>query len=315
MKKIALLLTLMLIATFGSFAQSYQEVVYLDDGTILKGIILEQVPNDYLKIETSSGKIYTIDMRKVEKITKERPRTNTQSYNRSTPVERRNTQNYNRSTQNYNRSTQSPTRRQYNNNQYTYSRNSPIISQPYNDDYDYYGDYSYFPNRGYKGFIDLGFSFGTNTRININDRNRSYTESTGGVHRFEFSTSHGFFLSPYFFLGAGAGIHFYTGYSDDDGNYQSFDEVDLAIPIFAHVRTHFIDKKVSPFVDVKLGYSVSEITGAYFSPSVGCRFMTGSRSAFWISMGYTLQHSGEDYYNYNTSTNFDAFSVKIGWDF
>ena len=320
MKKITILLTLMLITTFGSFAQNYQEVVYLNDGSILKGIIIEQVPYDYLKIETSSGKIYTIDMRNVEKITKERQQANVQSSNRSAPVENRSTQSYNRSTQNNNRNTQSPTRRQYNNNQYTYqnTRTSPAKSQSYDDDYyDDYRDYSYFPNSGYKGFIELGFSFGTNTRIKVNNRNTSHSESTGGVHRVEFSTSHGFFFNPYVFLGIGVGLHFYTGYNDDDGNYQSFDEVDMAIPIFAHFRTHFIDKKVSPFIDVKFGHSVHEITGAYFSPSVGCRFAKGSRSVFWFSAGYSLQISNEDidYSNYKASANFDAFSLKLGWDF
>jgi len=305
MKKITILFVLFFATTFCSIAQDYQEVVHLTDGSIIKGFILEQVPDDYLKIETASGKIYIIEMYEVEKITKERTRARTQSQTQM----RTQTQ------------AQSVNRRQYS-NQYNYpgDRNTRRESQRYyNDDYDDYNDYydnkqySFFPNKGYKGFIELGFSYGTNSSVKYNNQKTNF----GGVHRFEFSTSHGFFISPYAFLGLGAGIHFYTGYSDDDGNYQSFDEIDLAIPIFAHVRTHFIDKKVSPFVDVKLGYSVHEITGTYFSPSVGCRFSKGSRSAFWISMGYTLQQSSEevDYYGYKVSTNFDAFSIKVGWDF
>ena len=347
MKKITILLTLMFITTFGSFAQSYQEVVYLNNGSILKGNIIERVPFNYLKIETSSGKIYKIDMREVEKITTERQQVNTQSSNRSAPVENRSTQSYdrsaqsydrstqsynrntqsydrsaqsyNRNTQSYDRSAQSPTRRQYNNNQYTYqnTRALPAENQSYNDDsyYDNYSDYSYFPNSGYKGFIELGFSFGTNTRVKADYGYRSRTETVGGVHRFEFSTSHGFFFNPYFFLGVGAGIHFYTGYTDENDNYQSFDEVDVALPIFANIRSHFTDSKASPFIDVKLGYSVHEITGTYFSPSVGCRFAKGSRSAFWVSMGYTLQQSKEEYSGFKTSTDFNAFSIKLGWDF
>ena len=288
MKKITLLLTLLIIATFSTIAQDYQEEVYLTDGSIIRGFILEQVPNDYLKIETTRGRILIIEMDEVEKISKVRPRA------------------------------QSSNRRQYT-NQYnnTNSRASSRYRQNYyEDDYDDYYDnrrYSSFPNKGYKGFIDLGFSFGTNSNVKYNNQKIDF----GGVHRLEFSTSHGFFISPYVFLGLGAGLHFYTGYSDDDGNYQSFDEIDLAIPIFAHIRTHFIDKKVSPFVDMKLGHSVHEITGTYFSPSVGCRFAKGSRSAFWFSLGYTLQQSSEvvDYYGYNATTNFDAFSIKVGWDF
>ena len=312
MKKIIILLTLMFITTFGSFAQSYQDVVYLYDGRILKGVIIERIPLDYLKIETSSGRIYTIDMREVEKITQERQQVNTQSTNINAPVE-------NRSTQSYNRSTQSPTRIQYYNNQYTDQniRTSPSTNQSYVDDYYYdnISDYAYFPNRGYKGFIELCFSYGTNSRLNFNYGNRSHSESIEGVHRFEFSTSHGFFFSPYFFLGAGIGIHYYTGYTDENDTYQSFDKVDTALPIFANIRSHFTDSRVSPFIDVKLGYSFDKITGTYFSPAVGCRFANGSRSAFWISMGYTLQQSKEEYSSNKSSTNFDAFSMKLGWDF
>ena len=307
MKKIITLFILLFISTFECFAQNYQEVVYLNDGSIFRGIILEQVPNDFLKIETSNGKIYFIDMEDVEKITKERARTNSQVNTINAQADNRNTQSY--------RNTQSTARRQNNTYNYQGLRGTSSQRQNYYVD-DYYDDgryYSYFPNTGYKGFIELGYSFGTNSSVKYNNQKINF----GGVHRLEFSTSHGVIISPYAFIGLGAGIHFYTGYSDDDGYYQSFDEIDLAIPIFAHVRTHFLDKKVSPFVDVKLGYSVHEITGTYFSPSVGCRFSKGSRSAFWISMGYTLQQSSEknDYYGYKVSTNFDAFSIKLGWDF
>ncbi|MDR2913876.1 MAG: hypothetical protein LBV74_03425 [Tannerella sp.] len=277
MKRITILFILFLAATFGSIAQDYQEVVYLTDGSIIKGFIIEQVPNDYLKIETPSGKVYLIEMYEVERIAKERPRTGTQN-NRG---------------QNINQ-------RDYNNN-----RNSAKYRQNYDeDDYDYYRDYSYFPNKGYKGFIDIGFSFGTKTKID------SY--SYDGDNRFEFSTSHGYFFSPYLFIGAGFGVHFYTGYNYD-GDYHSYDsdESFVEIPIFAHIRSHFIDKKVSPFADVKLGYSVYDATGPYFTPSVGCRFAKGSRSAFWLSLGYTIQQFDQ----YNADIYCDAFSMKVGWDF
>jgi len=320
MKTFAISFILFFAATFSSIAQNYQEIVHLTDGSIIKGIILEQVPNDYLTIETASGRVYTIEMYEVEKITKERSRTNTPSNNRST---------------------QSVNRQQYSNNQYNYPNNrgrrqnnysnnrtsTQRQSYYYDDDYyddDYYDDgrdYSYFPNRGYKGFIDLGFSFGTSSNIEIGNQSEKYNK---GDNRLEFSTSHGIFFNPYIFAGLGAGIHFYTGYNDDDGEYQSYDEVGYVIPIFAHVRSHFIDAKASPFVDVKLGYSVNDLKGTYFSPSVGCRFAKGSRSAFWIGMGYSLQKANENLIYYwgsgnssrtKASATLNAFSLKIGWDF
>jgi hypothetical protein len=267
-------------------AQDYQEVVYLTDGSIIKGFIIEQVPDDYLKIETASGKIYTIEMYEVEKIIKERQRSRTQTNRR-----------------------QNIDRYRYNsNNRYNDRYSSRNRSDYYDDEYDYdeYKNYSYFPNRGYKGFIDLGYSYGTESKIG------SYSFS--GEDRVEFSTSHGILINPYFFVGLGMGFHYYTGYHDgDDYYYYDDDNAVIEIPIFGHIRSHFIDKRVSPFADVKLGYSVYDVTGLYFSPSVGCRFAKGSRSAFWISLGYTVQQIDESYYNTSASSN--AVSLKIGWDF
>ena len=307
MKKITLLFALLLATTFGSFAQDYQETVYLTDGSIIKGFILEQVPDDYLKIETASGKIYIIDMYEVEKITKERPRTRTQTQTQTQAQTRTRTQPRTQPrTQ-----TQSVNRRQYN-NQYNYpgSRNTRRESQRYyeddDDDYTNYNNrqYSSFPNKGYKGFIDLGFSYGTKSNVGDYEMN--------GENRLEFSTSHGYFFSPYFFLGLGVGFHFYTGYNYE-GEYYSYDEVLVEIPIFAHARFHFLDKKVSPFADIKLGYSVYDVTGTYFSPSLGCRFAKGSRSAFWFSLGYSVQFIDDSYYD--SSARSEAFSIKVGWDF
>ncbi len=54
-------------------AQGLQEVVYLKNGSIIRGIIIEQVPNESLKIQTNDGNIFAYNMSEVEKITKEPP--------------------------------------------------------------------------------------------------------------------------------------------------------------------------------------------------------------------------------------------------
>ena len=74
MKKIlALFLSVMLFSiTLAAFAQeNYQDVVYLKNGSIIRGIIIEQVPNESLKIQTKDGSIFAYEMTEVEKITKE----------------------------------------------------------------------------------------------------------------------------------------------------------------------------------------------------------------------------------------------------
>ncbi len=76
------LLLLMLTLTAASvLAQSKQEVVYLKNGSIVRGTIIEQVPGKNLKLETADGSVFVYDMTDVEKITKEEPKkSQTSSY-------------------------------------------------------------------------------------------------------------------------------------------------------------------------------------------------------------------------------------------
>ncbi|MDQ7815388.1 MAG: hypothetical protein RDU14_00010 [Melioribacteraceae bacterium] len=72
MKKI--ISTLIMIVFFVSFvaAQSqYIEVIYLKNGSMLKGIIVESIPNKSVKIQTKDGNIFSYNIDEVEKITKE----------------------------------------------------------------------------------------------------------------------------------------------------------------------------------------------------------------------------------------------------
>lgn len=56
------------------FAQQWVEVVYLKNGGQVRGVIIEQVPNETLKIQTADGSIFVYKMSEVEKITKEQPK-------------------------------------------------------------------------------------------------------------------------------------------------------------------------------------------------------------------------------------------------
>jgi len=53
-----------------AFAQESVDVVYLLDGSIIRGAIIEQVPNQSLKIQ-SGANLFVFQMDKIEKITKE----------------------------------------------------------------------------------------------------------------------------------------------------------------------------------------------------------------------------------------------------
>lgn len=80
MKKVLILLAFLLGCSILSYAQTKMtDVVYLKNGSIIKGIIVEQVPNQSMKVKTSDGSIFNFQMNEIEKITKEensRPRSN-----------------------------------------------------------------------------------------------------------------------------------------------------------------------------------------------------------------------------------------------
>lgn len=52
-------------------AQTLVDVVYLKNGSIIRGVIIEQVPNESLKVQTRDGSVFFYAMAEVEKIGKE----------------------------------------------------------------------------------------------------------------------------------------------------------------------------------------------------------------------------------------------------
>jgi opacity protein-like surface antigen len=72
MKKLFFTLILLTL-TLTAFSQNYyRDIVHLKNGSIIKGIIIEQVPNKQIKIETADGSIYVYEMNDFENMTKEK---------------------------------------------------------------------------------------------------------------------------------------------------------------------------------------------------------------------------------------------------
>jgi hypothetical protein len=62
-----------IINSFSIYAQGeMQDVVYLKNGSIIKGTIIEQIPNESIKIETNEGSIFVYKIEEVSKIIKEK---------------------------------------------------------------------------------------------------------------------------------------------------------------------------------------------------------------------------------------------------
>ena len=219
-------------------AKELQDVVYLKNGSIIRGTIIEQVPNESLKIKTADGSVFVYEISQVDKYAKEEPVLKSKGLN-------------------------------------------PRV-------------------KGYRGWVETGGAVGL---------------GTFGDGVFTFSTSHGYQFSPYFFLGAGIGVDYHFGWET------------VFMPIFANARAYFIDGKISPFMDVKIGYSPVDDSGLfYFTPSVGVSFGTSKKCAVNLSIGYNLQRvmmyvyryvPEYDHYNllYDSRESLHGLSFKLGFEF
>ena len=67
-----IILTVALLIASTSFAQtSYQDVVYLRNGSVIRGMIIEQIPGKTIKIETADRNVFVFTYDEIEKISKE----------------------------------------------------------------------------------------------------------------------------------------------------------------------------------------------------------------------------------------------------
>ena len=132
---------------------------------------------------------------------------------------------------------------------------------------------------GYQPFIEL------NTGLYTDDDHFT---------TFEVTTSHGVQLNSKFFVGGGIGLSTYHHSSHDEHDFD--DKFSVSIPVFANFKWNILNKKYSPVLDVKAGYSIGgEIedndgkptegymfsdgpTGVFASVGVGCRIALGTHA-------------------------------------
>lgn len=118
------------------------------------------------------------------------------------------------------------------------------------------------------------------------------------------TTTHGVQLAEMFFIGAGTGIL---------TNIHS-----AAMPLFCDLRFDwFSGKKVSPFIDLKTGYTL-KITdaiydnidsGLYLNPTIGCRIRLNNRTGINIGLSYNSVRCDD------WSSPAHAIAIKAGIDF
>lgn len=165
----------------------------------------------------------------------------------------------------------------------------------------------------YRGYTDVGYSF------DLGDYE---------FGRFEINTTHGYQFSPYFFLGAGLGLHFASEYKTPDMEIPlDIRESKVDIPLFADVHINFLKKKVTPFFDLKAGTYVNNNGGEYICASVGCRFAINSKQAINLIFGYASEKlEFETFEKFTSKYNLDytrksnklsteVWNLRLGFEF
>lgn len=318
MRKALLIVCAVVCSVFYVAAQQLEDVVYLKNGSVIRGTILEQVPGKTLKIMTNDGSQFVYKIAEVEKMTKEPAR---YQQPQQQPV--------------YQQPQQQPVYQQPQQPQPQPQQpvlaEAPKAKKPI--------DWSI----RYKGEVNLGYA--------ITGKKCKWTYEGGGSDEAEtvFSrplveTVHGVEIGPYFFVGAGVGIQYYCGKLKDFEAYSSKGNRwnTIMLPIFANIKVMYpIKDKVTPFINLGIGYSVSCYSalnsgsqkvngGLYCDFGVGVRY---KRFSFAVGLqhqkvGINLGSGGngyggyyDDWYGYynsgssKASTKINAFYIKVGITF
>ena len=251
MKKLFSFLVLCLVVSITETnAQMLQEVVYLKNGSIIRGTIIEQIPGVSLKIKTGDGNVFVYQISEVEKISKEEIIPTSQRYSQYKYGNSRNT---------------------------SYCEHTPLVFK-YNAS-----------DLGYRGFVELGHTFGVGM---VRD-----------FGRLDVATTHGIQINPHLFFGAGLSLNYAYHYGS------------IALPFYADIRTDILKSNISPFIDFKIGYSITDaFKGLYLSPTIGCRF-----GRFNMGISYVMQKDDVIIYDgwsaYWSKINCGGISIKLGIEF
>ena len=263
-----------------------KDVLYLKNGSVIKGEILEFNMGGNVKIQTSDGSLFVYETDQVDKLEKEsdssqvkidvKPQVN------DLPKE---------------------------------SHSVDIIET----DVESSNIWNDFRHKGYRGFVDLGGFLGLNNTFD------SYAA-------FMLSTSHGYQINPYFYFGVGIGVNVYKYHSSY--TWTELEDTDTFIPFYVDFRVFPIGRKrVTPFVGMKLGYSVSTMEdvengnfgGFYHQYSAGISVAILSNFGWYLSLGFSGQnisglekwvdqakYSGVDFVKGHT---LNGLAIQTGFDF
>lgn len=159
-------------------------------------------------------------------------------------------------------------------------------------------DYCGYLRSGFRGLVDIGFHYG------FGDARDNYM--------FSAALTCGYQAGRSVFIGAGLQPsvnvfdrgrvydHYWGGY------YSSDTESNFVMPFYGALRFDFVDCPVSPFLDLRGGYYItnnSDVHGGFAYAGLGCRF-----NRFSVSGGYA-------YYGGRMVGDLSYGGVKLGFEF
>ena len=241
MKRLLLSLLTLGLSCLAVQAQG-KDVIYLKNGSVIKGSILEYAPEGDIKIRTEGDNLFVYPMQEVLRVAKEE------------------------------------------------------------GSMQFYSDFN--KPKGYLSTLefDLGIGIG----------------DWYGEH-LSVRYINGYRVVPQFAVGIGVGFQHYTS-SELSYYSQTVIESVTSMPIFLHLRSDFLNKKVSPFVETNIGYNVA-LDGGYFNgllfeETVGVSFNVGSRKRLAIGLTYSTNEVNMPYNGlYWEVSDREAISIKVGLSF
>jgi hypothetical protein len=261
------------------------DVVYLMSGQMIRGMIEELEPDDFVSIRTPAGKVFEYSMDDVKRIS------------RNSTGRRKNKSAASDSKYSSRTSSRYDEERDRNES----SRSSRSV-YPYDDNYHV---------SGYKGTFDAGYNLPIG--------------GTGEKGCFELNTSHGYQINKYLFVGAGLGLHMYNARDPKmklPDNYPHYvgpvdatsgiirptdsvtylhavDSSYMTMPLFLDLRGYLPlqNGKIVPFAMLRFGYAFNLSDkfggmGLYVNPAVGVKFQVSPMIGINVSIGYAFQNYG-----------------------
>ncbi|WP_295940574.1 hypothetical protein [uncultured Alistipes sp.] len=144
----------------------------------------------------------------------------------------------------------------------------------------------------YQGEINAGYSIGVG----------DYAFDRANLHLLN-----GVRVGQYFSTGIGVGVDYF--HADDN----------LFVPVYLNLKGYLpVTEVVSPFLSFDIGASigvtsdVKKASGLLCVPALGCSFKTTHKSAFLVSVGYTVQKVSKSGYK---GFNANAVTIKLGYQF